>query len=764
MPAGEKPFSHMASEQDWRNLVQYYRDCLIIEHRQQYVFDKGNFVPITNPIEEIDQFLQGTVSLEFDNNQRSQRNPVVRFIRNQLDNRARELCLGYPVFVLPDRRLAPLIYAPVQLTNNPNEIILQAQDPEISYAAFSSLGYDDKQIEVLLSEYDQELLNAGGFRIDTLLSFITSKLDDHIPQKLDWSDQFKPFTFFPNAGLFWVNPNGITRTLIQELETMAGPGYWRSVPEAVQKLLTSADSEPYPEYSPMEEDDLLYVTPVNREQSHAVQINQKTDITVVTGPPGTGKSQLILNIIANAFINNQTVLFASKNNRAVDVVINRLQGDMSFAGVVRTGNKTMRKAASAQMESALTAAGTEIDAAQIEGIREAYLQARLQAVEAIQVLKDVSDLSGLLKSNETERSETVSLLPKAVVTKLEKHSIEFSGIEIERLLTQITKFEEDALSLAEREREVTGETLKCVADEALLPITAALVEYEDQFGLFGAGFLRKKRFSGLPDLKAHLEAWGHLALALKMQIEVNRARGKESDSRAAYHDALSASDGLNEAEVKLLSSKVSSRDLAMATRALIKLQDEFFRIESNKISLLHRLAAALRIYEPLKKPRNILQKILEQLSRQTRDDDQPLTWNAQSCLEICKTHLIEVTAALNLIQLESAEKILASALGRYKNAIGKLPETIQKDARSLKPNTAVHQEALSDLEDLVRKIEKLQVEIDMIGKQINECLNSESHNFIKPFRQATKGDRLLWTLKAKLNINIIRKHLFKWQK
>jgi KaiC/GvpD/RAD55 family RecA-like ATPase len=35
-------------------------------------------------------------------------------------------------------------------------------------------------------------------------------------------------------------------------------------------------------------------------------------LTVVTGPPGTGKSQLVLNLIANAIVNDKSVLFASK--------------------------------------------------------------------------------------------------------------------------------------------------------------------------------------------------------------------------------------------------------------------------------------------------------------------------------------------------------------------------------------------------------------------------------------------------------------------
>ncbi len=40
------------------------------------------------------------------------------------------------------------------------------------------------------------------------------------------------------------------------------------------------------------------------------------DVTVVTGPPGTGKSQVVGSTIANARLRDQTVLFASRNHKA----------------------------------------------------------------------------------------------------------------------------------------------------------------------------------------------------------------------------------------------------------------------------------------------------------------------------------------------------------------------------------------------------------------------------------------------------------------
>ena len=46
---------------------------------------------------------------------------------------------------------------------------------------------------------------------------------------------------------------------------------------------------------------------------------------MITGPPGTGKSQAVANILAVCALNKKSVLFASKNNQAVDVVYEKLR-------------------------------------------------------------------------------------------------------------------------------------------------------------------------------------------------------------------------------------------------------------------------------------------------------------------------------------------------------------------------------------------------------------------------------------------------------
>ncbi len=64
--------------------------------------------------------------------------------------------------------------------------------------------------------------------------------------------------------------------------------------------------------------------PLNAEQQTAVREALTEPITVITGPPGTGKSQVVTAILVNAAWRGFRVLFASKNNKAVDVVMERM--------------------------------------------------------------------------------------------------------------------------------------------------------------------------------------------------------------------------------------------------------------------------------------------------------------------------------------------------------------------------------------------------------------------------------------------------------
>jgi len=82
---------------------------------------------------------------------------------------------------------------------------------------------------------------------------------------------------------------------------------------------------------------LLEVLPMNLEQREAVSAALHRPLTIITGPPGTGKSQVVTNLLVNAAWQGKRVLFASKNNKAVDVVETRVNALGPRPALLRVG-------------------------------------------------------------------------------------------------------------------------------------------------------------------------------------------------------------------------------------------------------------------------------------------------------------------------------------------------------------------------------------------------------------------------------------------
>ncbi len=64
--------------------------------------------------------------------------------------------------------------------------------------------------------------------------------------------------------------------------------------------------------------------PQNAEQISAARLAASAPLSVVTGPPGTGKSEVIVSMAASALWRGERVLVASKNHQALDAVEDRL--------------------------------------------------------------------------------------------------------------------------------------------------------------------------------------------------------------------------------------------------------------------------------------------------------------------------------------------------------------------------------------------------------------------------------------------------------
>ena len=120
----------------------------------------------------------------------------------------------------------------------------------------------------------------------------------------------------------------------------------------------------------------LEVVPLNEEQRQAVRKAMSSPFTVVTGPPGTGKSQIVVSIIADAYMRGESVLFTSKNNKAVDVVEDRVSSLSTSPLMIRTGNRVgdrnLRQELSNRLASMLAFQPSDFDRQEYKDLSTRY--------------------------------------------------------------------------------------------------------------------------------------------------------------------------------------------------------------------------------------------------------------------------------------------------------------------------------------------------------------------------------------------------------
>ncbi len=129
---------------------------------------------------------------------------------------------------------------------------------------------------------------------------------------------------------------------------------------------------------------IIELLPLNTEQRQAVVQGLHAPLTVVTGPPGTGKSQVVISLLANMAWQGGSVLFASKNNHAVDVVESRVNGLSSHPLLLRLGKEEHHARLAQHLTATLAESSTRDDAARFESLTRAHDQtrARFAAVQA----------------------------------------------------------------------------------------------------------------------------------------------------------------------------------------------------------------------------------------------------------------------------------------------------------------------------------------------------------------------------------------------
>lgn len=98
------------------------------------------------------------------------------------------------------------------------------------------------------------------------------------------------------------------------------------------------------EQEDVKRDDLVHEAVVidtnvlNAEQRQAVSSLLTHALSVVTGPPGTGKSEVVSSTVGNSRLKGSSVLFASRNHKAIEAVVDRLKAEDGRSLIIRANS------------------------------------------------------------------------------------------------------------------------------------------------------------------------------------------------------------------------------------------------------------------------------------------------------------------------------------------------------------------------------------------------------------------------------------------
>ena len=333
-----------------QNLIRYLKECIEIESLEDFSFPsfKINKSFIALPLDK-----------EWSKLENSNLNitPPPEFRRKlQLGGGISSLYYGWPIYVKtaitrnnnPYAWIEPVFILKVEYEQDYNEynLILQKEWPKINdriLKRYTENIEERMQLTDALGLPEVEILPDEGLelfwnRFNDIFSDINiNESIDANNLVLDDFDNFQDDGFYNRSILIPSDAPRYHKGLLRELRQLERPEYISKIKNSALDYLINgvkSEKEDIGNYS------LIQISYLNRAQRNAVFNSFRNNLSVITGPPGTGKSQVVLNILANAFEKKQSVLFTSKNNKAVDVVCERILDLLDFPLNLRLGSKT----------------------------------------------------------------------------------------------------------------------------------------------------------------------------------------------------------------------------------------------------------------------------------------------------------------------------------------------------------------------------------------------------------------------------------------
>ena len=214
----------------------------------------------------------------------------------------------------------------------------------------------------------------------------------------------------PQSAIILTKRPSVTAGVLHELTQIAEKpsGIYR---ETALSIINEEYSQSKEKSVPMKDmnkiTDFYPITPLSLSDSQ-LQVVKNIDnskFVAVQGPPGTGKSQTIVNLVAHLVANGKTVLVASRMDKAVDVVAERLNDLGASHMALRAGSFNYQRQLSEELNNLLAQNNSDLD----DDIEDILL------VDT----KDMKDHLDMLKNMEN-KSETIIKLEKNWHDKLEE--------------------------------------------------------------------------------------------------------------------------------------------------------------------------------------------------------------------------------------------------------------------------------------------------------------------------------------------------------
>ena len=340
-PRNKSP-SENTAQNEWSRLCTYLRNCLLAEAGESILPFSPDAFPTLDGTERLFSTNASSISLT---------GPVVDGRLSRVRNTGpRDFLYGWPTVVVDDvngrTKVAPLFVVTGETEKNLKTgvwTMAPKSDSDLNIALLSGPVFDPETAAEVDAAVDGTIEFGNRKQLVNQITIIAETLGLE-RYGFEHSELLTSYSNSPGiyncALILDANDNGASRDLLRELEVLATKTDW--VDTAAAMLISSGRSLPTtragekagPACGPLV---------LNRTQEESTDASRQNRITVVTGPPGTGKSQLVVSAVANAWTDQESVLVTSTNNGAVDVAVMRAN-DIKNGLLMRTGNKTARDA------------------------------------------------------------------------------------------------------------------------------------------------------------------------------------------------------------------------------------------------------------------------------------------------------------------------------------------------------------------------------------------------------------------------------------